>query len=914
MNKTGLDYIRSYLTEYRDLEKKTAIKENVFLLMAVSSIIFMILIILDRFFPFSSIHADKYRYIIFIFIASVLLRNFYTTRKWTLLSPDAIAIKIEKKLPFLNNLLINSVQIGRKTGKYPDVFIELLGEKTAGAISNIKIEDIVDRRRLKKISLLMLVSLSFLIFFSILAPESTKNVFMRIFVSGRFSADIIVEPGNCSVERGAPLTIKAYIKSDGIPSIEIKQTETRVERLIQDGQFFLYTFSEVNLPFSYRVLANGKKSIWYKVNIVDRTLIKSMKITCIYPSYTGLKTHTIEKSFSEISALLGTKIIVEFCFNNPVGDTTLFFSSGSSIQNKGRSKTKSFKFTLNDAGFYQVQYFDPSTKRTLLSPKEKIIPIFDRIPFCEFISPGKDIVANPGATIPVKLKVFDDFGINSVKFKIRSGESDISNKDRVFYETRGNGNKEMVINAFLKIPSSGYSKIAYYAECTDFSPSGNTGRSSIYFIYPPSSVRGSFSQKSKTEEEKKQQAQLEQAKKMLEKFIEEQKKVIEAAKKLGKTKNVADNSELEKIAEQEKKWAEMFQKIVNDLNKLAQQTQGKFTLADEFVEMISHLQAASDAITRGKPITIPIQESQMGLELAEELVANLERWLAEAPDSVKWDHQEPSKPTMAPEAELPAELEDIIGELIEQVEDMTEEIEDITSSWMDSLDKGAGWMAMDGSISNMSAKGITGNVLPNQQEIGGRSGEGRTGRSYGEMVEKTAQGKGGRQTPARLSPENIEPGQVQDTSGENQMGPTGGGKASGWGPTGLKGPVQDVSFRYAEIGEKQTKLIEKAEKIERELKILNIYNPQLEKSIAAMKQFSIQLKEGRYHNLPTTNQMIISNLKQARQVLTHQAIVRVENSEKVEKKKKEIGSIWDEKIPAGYEALVRKYYENISGR
>ncbi|MCM8815734.1 MAG: hypothetical protein NC931_07145, partial [Candidatus Omnitrophica bacterium] len=149
---------------------------------------------------------------------------------------------------------------------------------------------------------------------------------------------------------------------------------------------------------------------------------------------------------------------------------------------------------------------------------------------------------------------------------------------------------------------------------------------------------------------------------------------------------------------------------------------------------------------------------------------------------------------------------------------------------------------------------------------------------------------------------------------EIQSGPTGGGKASGWGPAGLKGPVQDLSFKYAEIAEKQVKLIEKAEKLERELKILNVYNPQIERTIAAMKQFNIQLKEGRYSDLLTTNQIIISNLKQARQVLTHQAIIRVANSEKVEKKKKELEGIWDEKIPPGYETIVKKYYENISGR
>ncbi|MCM8822443.1 MAG: hypothetical protein NC831_06490 [Candidatus Omnitrophica bacterium] len=910
-----VDVIHNYLDEYRRLEKKTKIKEDIFLFLAILSAFFAIFIVLDIIMPSFYIYADKYRYIVLALIAGTIIKVFHTIYKWARLSPDALALKIERKLPFLNNLLINSVQLGRKTGKHPEAFIKFLINKTVETISPCDIKNLVERKRLKKISILAIILLTLLAAISIMAGRSAKNVFLMSFAPGKFVAGIFVEPGSCSVEKGSPLIVRARVKDSGIPDIEIKNKTTRTEEMIKDGHVFIYTFSEVTSPFSYRIKINGKKSVWYRVNVVDRTMIKKMRIIYQYPQYTGLKTIAVEKNFSEISALSGTKLTVEFHFNNIAGDTMLIFSNGSIIKSPGRSRVKSFKFTLENACFYQIQYFDPATGKTLLSPKEKIIPVFDQIPVCEFVSPGKDVIAKQSAVLPVKLKISDDFGINSVKFKICSKEGEISTSDRVFYQTSGNRKKEMEVNALLQIPASGYSKIAYYAECTDFSPSGNTGRSSIYFIYSPSSASERFStKKNNPEEEKIQQAQLEQAKKLLEKFAEEQKKVIEAAKKIGKVRNEANLSELQNIAEQEKKWAQIFQKIVNDLNKLAQQTQSKFTLSDEFVEMISHLQAASDAITRGKPLTIPIQEAQMRLELAEELVANIERWLAEAPDSIKWDHQEPSKPILAPEAELPSELEDIIGDLIEQTEDMTEEIEDITSSWMDSLDKGAGWMAMDGSISNMSAKGITGNVLPNQQEVGGRSGEGRTGRSYGEMVEKTAQGKGGRQTPARLTPDNIEPGQVQDTSGEIQPGPTGGGKASGWGPAGLKGPVQDLSFKYAEIAEKQVKLIEKAEKLERELKILNVYNPQIERSIAAMKQFNIQLKEGRYSDLLTTNQMIISNLKQAQQVLTHQAIIRVANSEKVEKKKKELEGIWDEKIPPGYETIVKKYYENISGR
>jgi hypothetical protein len=136
--------------------------------------------------------------------------------------------------------------------------------------------------------------------------------------------------------------------------------------------------------------------------------------------------------------------------------------------------------------------------------------------------------------------------------------------------------------------------------------------------------------------------------------------------------------------------------------------------------------------------------------------------------------EEPLTQTDAPMAELPTDLQDIVGDLMEQEEDLFRDIEDTSSSWADSLDKGAGWDAMDGPISNMSAQGVTGNALPNSSEIGGRSGEGRTGKSSGEFVGDSAVGKGGRRTPTRITPDDFMAGQVNDSSKEDAGGATGG--------------------------------------------------------------------------------------------------------------------------------------------
>jgi len=912
--KDNVEFIKSYLNYYRLLEKKKCAKEDVFLFFSSIVLFVLLCIFLENLFFFGSDFRLGIKILLFLLISFITVKICKNILFWKKISYEKLAISLEKKTPFFQNHLINAWQLKEST-LYPESFLKKLKEKSVNVIQQADPSNAIDLKKLRLYRKIAIFSILIFVIYSIISPGSIKNGFSRMFFAiAQINREIKVEPGNCTVEKGSDLKITVYLEDKKIvPFIEhLKKANRKKEQMKKGNVYFSYYIPEVNETFSYRIIYGRKKTDWFKVTVLGKTLIKKLRLTYVFPSYTGKKRKNEEKELSEITSLYGTKITVESFFNNPVGDTYLIFGNGKIFLNKGKSKSKVFTFTLKEATLYQFKYYDLLTKKYITSPREKANVLFDKIPFLEFISPGKDIQAKNGISIPLKLKVKDDFGLMNLNIRYHKGEGDISEKDPVFYKIRLQGKKETSISATLKTPEDFPERISYYAECFDnFPGSPNTGRSSIYFIYPVSGRKSPGTTEEKFTKEEMLKENVENLKKELEKFIVEGKKIIEAAKKLGEIKDYTGGENLDSLAESEEKWAELFQKMVEDLNKLGTQTKGKFTLSEELVEMISHVRSSVKNLKK-KAIHMAITESQTGLELAVEITSNLEKWLSEYPDYLKWDMEEPSQDYEVPEAELPDELEDIIGDLIEQEEDMREEIEDITSSWMDSLDKGAGWGAMDGPISNMSAKGITGNLMPNQQEIGGRSGEGRTGRSYGEMVEKTATGKGGRKTPARVTPDNLEPGQIQDTSGQTPLGPTGGGKVSGWGPEGLRGPAQDLTFKYNLLAGKQKKLIEKAEKLARSLKVLNIYNPDLEQSILAMKTFSVKLKEGRYTELLTTKQFIISHLQQANQILTKQAIVQKEAPGKISKVKRELGSIWDEKIPLGYEEIVRKYYNEIS--
>ena len=308
----------------------------------------------------------------------------------------------------------------------------------------------------------------------------------------------------------------------------------------------------------------------------------------------------------------------------------------------------------------------------------------------------------------------------------------------------------------------------------------------------------------------------------LKEFMKEQKKIITETEAIDK-KNPEDWSEKEEkllgnLAARELDWAKFFKAKFNDLSKLQNQDFSNSAMADEFVEMYEELQKAGDALKKKKTIEIATLAENTAMDSSVSVAANLDRWLADTKDYIKWNAEEDGKSPDIPLTDLPAELTDIIGDLIETEDDMGEDTQDSTNSFSYSSDEGLGWGVSDGNIDSMQAKGITGNVLPNNNEVGGRSGEGRSGKSSGQFVEKTATGKGGRKTPTRLQQSPYEKGTVEDTSKDAQGGASGGGKQSGVGDEGLIGvtPDQDPDVKERLAGN-QGELRQRAEALLRKL-------------------------------------------------------------------------------------------------
>lgn len=208
---------------------------------------------------------------------------------------------------------------------------------------------------------------------------------------------------------------------------------------------------------------------------------------------------------------------------------------------------------------------------------------------------------------------------------------------------------------------------------------------------------------------------------------------------------------------------------------------------------------------------------------------------------------------------------------------------------------------------------MTGNRLPNTSEIAGRSGEGRSGKSSGEMVGDEAVGKGGRKTETRLTPDPFMKGQIKDHSKDPTGGASGGGKESGVGGEGLQGPVPNRPQRQMErLAQKQADLRNKAEAVDLQFKVMNYHHNDLKKLIEQMTAVENDLKAGRYQNALRRRQVLVDGLGQVKTYVKGEFSVRQDSTKNLPADiQKEILGSMQEPQPAGWEGLNRQYFERL---
>jgi hypothetical protein len=399
-------------------------------------------------------------------------------------------------------------------------------------------------------------------------------------------------------------------------------------------------------------------------------------------------------------------------------------------------------------------------------------------------------------------------------------------------------------------------------------------------------------------------------------LVADEKELADKFEKLPKKPVDEANEEaleaMKDLDELEQKYGEWAKGKVDEMTKLPTGFVDDFGLREDVNRIFEEIEKAAN---RPKAEKVEVALEDLGAGLGTKMLEDLEVWMMDTPDAAQWVLEEPLNqgPMKIPEMPLPDALEDMMGDLLQEADEFDQEADDITSAWGDNLNQ-AGWGVSDGPISSFSAKGKTGNDMPNNMELSGRSGDGRRGKSSGQMVGDTSRGLQGRKTPARVGNERYEPGKLKQEQPQDPNGATGGGKKAGAGRRGLQGGTPPDFVKDMErLSEKQAAVRERAEQVAQKLEATGVNTTRLNQSIDLMKSSEQDLRDLRYEDAAAKRRIALSQLKGALTRPDQATAIELSRARDLPPEmREELLQSTDEGYPDGYESLLKNYFKALS--
>lgn len=196
--------------------------------------------------------------------------------------------------------------------------------------------------------------------------------------------------------------------------------ETRTMMFLAPDKTFFQTLVNLREPTEYFVTDGSARSRRFSIGIRYTPQITSVEMTETFPDYTGEAPRTMQLS-DDIQAILeGTRVHFRITSNRPLKSgalelTPVLGGKPTNVSLLSESPNiVSGDFTLSEPVLFNVSVRDVSGLDCAEPRRGRINVVPDRPPRVFVIEPGRDAVATPSISIPVRVQATDDYGVSRV--------------------------------------------------------------------------------------------------------------------------------------------------------------------------------------------------------------------------------------------------------------------------------------------------------------------------------------------------------------------------------------------------------------------------------------------------------------------------------------------------------------------
>lgn len=354
-------------------------------------------------------------------------------------SDDMVAREVGTFFPGINDRLLNALQVFREMRQenhaaYSPALVDAGFRDVADEFSRLDLTPVVDAAPARKAMRGAMFTLGFVALAFSLLPSTMGGGAMRLL---QFRTDFappapfefMVEPGDIEAVKGETITLTATTSARVQPEVtffirEEGQENFDAMRTTRDSSgLYASRITQPRNSFEYYAEAKGYRSRHFRVEVVDRPFIRSMRVQLHFPAYTKLPPRYLDDNTGDVTAIAGTRVSVEMTLNKEIAAAALMFADSQQVNAAIDGARAKAAFTLRRDGSYHIGLRDAGGIRNV-DPIEytlKVVP--DMAPTVDVLEPGRNTNLDESMRLAMVMGIGDDYGFSKLVLRYRLAAS-----------------------------------------------------------------------------------------------------------------------------------------------------------------------------------------------------------------------------------------------------------------------------------------------------------------------------------------------------------------------------------------------------------------------------------------------------------------------------------------------------------
>ena len=348
------------------------------------------------------------------------------------------AAEVGNTLPELRDRAVNALQIHQEAqSPTPLGSPELVGAALEDLQKQVLPADFVGALPARRLGPLasttgaVFVALSTLV---LLFPETLGASGERLI---HFTRDFVkpplftlaVTPGSQDIIRGLDVEIRAVAIGTPPPEARLQlKPEDQVtfddQQMSRDeaGEFHA-TLRSLRQSVEYRVVAGDQSSEFYRLRVMDRPIIRVLRLSLEFPSYTRLAARQLDDNVGDVLAVKGTMIQFRVESSAELAQAELVVDGRErrSLAVSGARATGSLRLERDQS--YHIRLVDAAGTANADPVEYHLRTLADRPPSVRIELPGRDLDVTETSVVDLVIRIEDDFGFTALHLVHRLVES-----------------------------------------------------------------------------------------------------------------------------------------------------------------------------------------------------------------------------------------------------------------------------------------------------------------------------------------------------------------------------------------------------------------------------------------------------------------------------------------------------------